>query len=212
MTAHGIIDETGREREIDVLVMCTGFHPAQFLATYEVVGRAGRTIHEYWGDTPRAYLGLMVPEFPNFYMMYGPNTNGAPIMFLHQRQAEFVSANIKRMIKADVTAIEVKPWVLDLFNWIVQKPALCWRRRPAPGGPQLRTVRLGTQRHPVERGMLAYSDCAPALPPDCRRRLVDYRQERLRLGLRRDADVGGTGSRRVSRSSRRMAMPSMSGR
>jgi cation diffusion facilitator CzcD-associated flavoprotein CzcO len=122
VTAHGLIDETGREREIDVLVMCTGFTPAQFLATYEVVGRAGRTIHEYWGDTPRAYLGLMVPEFPNFYMMYGPNTNGAPIMFLHQRQAEFVSANIKRMIKADVTAIEVKPWVYTRFNrWLEQR-------------------------------------------------------------------------------------------
>ena len=73
------------------------------------------------GDTPRAYLGLSVPEFPNFYMMYGPNTNGAPIMFLHERQAEFVAAQIKRMMRHKATAIEVKAWVHDLFNWAIQR-------------------------------------------------------------------------------------------
>ena len=121
VTPHGIVDDLGEEREIDVLIMCTGFTPATFLATYEVVGRTGRTIHEYWGDTPRAYLGLSVPEFPNFYMMYGPNTNGAPIMFLHERQAEFVAAQIKRMMRHKATAIEVKAWVHDLFNWAIQR-------------------------------------------------------------------------------------------
>ena len=121
VTPHGIVDDLGEEREIDVLIMCTGFTPATFLATYEVVGRTGRTIHEYWGDTPRAYLGLSVPEVPNFYMMYGPNTNGAPIMFLHERQAEFVAAQIKRMMRHQATAIEVRAWVHDLFNWAIQR-------------------------------------------------------------------------------------------
>ncbi len=121
VTAHGIIDDTGTEREIDVLVMCTGFQPARFLATYDVVGREGRSIHEAWGVNPRAYLGLTVAGFPNFYMLWGPNTNFAPVMFLHERQVEFVIANVRRMMRQGVTAIEVKPWVLDLFNWIVQK-------------------------------------------------------------------------------------------
>jgi hypothetical protein len=54
-------------------------------------------------------------------MLYGPNTNGGPVMFLHERQAQFVVANIKHMVRRDVTAIEVRPWVVDLFNRILQK-------------------------------------------------------------------------------------------
>jgi hypothetical protein len=63
----------------------------------------------------------MVPNFPNFYMLYGPNTNGAPVMFMHERQAEFVVAQIKRMLKGDATAIEVRKPVYDVFNRILSK-------------------------------------------------------------------------------------------
>lgn len=121
VTETEVIDDTGTPREVDVLVMCTGFQPANFLATFEVVGRDGSTIHEAWNDYPRAYLGLMVPNFPNFYMLYGPNTNGAPVMFMHERQAEFVVAQIKRMLKGDATAIEVRKPVYDVFNRILSK-------------------------------------------------------------------------------------------
>ena len=101
--------------------MCTGFQPANFLATLELVGRDDREIHEVWNGNAEAYLGLTVAGFPNFYMLYGPNTNGAPIMFMHERQVEFVLANLKRMIKNEVTAIEVRKGVMNTFNKIVQK-------------------------------------------------------------------------------------------
>jgi cation diffusion facilitator CzcD-associated flavoprotein CzcO len=117
----GIIDDTGCRREIDVLVMCTGFQPANFLATFELVGRAGQEIHDVWKGDAQAYLGLTVAGFPNFYMLYGPNTNGAPIMFMHERQVEFILANLRRMIKDHVSAIEVRKGVMDTFNWVVQK-------------------------------------------------------------------------------------------
>jgi hypothetical protein len=117
----GIVDDTGANRSVDVLVMCTGFQAASYLSTFEVVGRNGRTIHEVWQGEPHAYLGLTVTGFPNFYMLYGPNTNGAPIMFMHERQVEFVVSNLKRMISSNVSAIEVRRSVLDLFNRIVQK-------------------------------------------------------------------------------------------
>jgi cation diffusion facilitator CzcD-associated flavoprotein CzcO len=121
VTEGAVVDETGTSHEIDVLVMCTGFKAASFLDTVEVVGRGGRTIHEVWGDEPQAYLGLTVAGFPNFYMLYGPNTNGAPIMFMHERQVEFVMANLKRMVRRQLTAIEVRKSVMDVFNRIVQR-------------------------------------------------------------------------------------------
>jgi cation diffusion facilitator CzcD-associated flavoprotein CzcO len=121
ITETEVVDEIGTAREVDVLVMCTGFQPASFLATLEVVGVGGRTIHEAWGDYPRAYLGLMVPGFPNFYMLYGPNTNGAPVMFMHERQANFVVGQVKRMLKGQATAIEVRESVYNKFNEILAK-------------------------------------------------------------------------------------------
>ena len=120
VTRTGIIDDTGLEREIDVLVMCTGFTPATFLATLDVIGRDGVSLHEFWGGDCRAYLGLTVTGFPNFYMLYGPNTNMVG-MIMHERQARFVCANLNRMIREGVTAIEVRRQVMDAFDRHIQR-------------------------------------------------------------------------------------------
>jgi cation diffusion facilitator CzcD-associated flavoprotein CzcO len=61
VTPTGIVDESGTERQVDVLVMCTGFTAPRFLATLDVIGRGGCTLREYWNGTPHALLGLMVP-------------------------------------------------------------------------------------------------------------------------------------------------------
>jgi cation diffusion facilitator CzcD-associated flavoprotein CzcO len=101
--------------------MCTGFTAPEILATLDVMGRDGRTLRQYWNGTPHALLGMMVPDFPNFYMLYGPNTNGAPIMFLHERQAEFVLGNLARMAKRSVKGLEVRRGVTRAFNAVLYK-------------------------------------------------------------------------------------------
>ena len=80
MTPTGIVDADGVERAVDVIVMATGFQPANYLARLRVVGRDGRTLHEHWAGEPRAFLGITVPGFPNFFMLYGPGTNGGEIV------------------------------------------------------------------------------------------------------------------------------------
>jgi cation diffusion facilitator CzcD-associated flavoprotein CzcO len=117
----GIVDDTGTEREVDVLIMCTGFSAPEILATFDVIGRDGRTLRQYWNGTPHALLGMMVPDFPNFYMLYGPNTNGAPIMFLHERQVEFVLGNLARMAKRSIEGLEVRRGVTRTFNAVLYK-------------------------------------------------------------------------------------------
>jgi hypothetical protein len=87
-----------------------------------VTGRDGRTIHEEWNGEPRALLGMTVPGFPNFYMLYGPNTNGGEIVSCLERQAEHVVSNVKRMIRRGVTAVEVRRSYYDAYNrWIQRK-------------------------------------------------------------------------------------------
>ena len=82
VTEKGVVDVDGNEYLADVLVMATGFQPASYLSSLEIVGVGGRTIHEAWDDEPRALLGMTVPGFPNFFILYGPNTNGGEIVSL----------------------------------------------------------------------------------------------------------------------------------
>ena len=74
--AGGLRTADGRLHELDVVVMATGFDVTNLAARIDMVGRHGRRLAEDWADDdPTAYLGMAVPEFPNFFVMYGPNTN-----------------------------------------------------------------------------------------------------------------------------------------
>ena len=89
--------------------MATGFQAANYLARLNVVGRDGRALHEQWAGEPRAYLGITVPAFPNFFMLYGPGTNGGDIVSMLESQSEYAVRAMKRMTRERVTAVEVKP-------------------------------------------------------------------------------------------------------
>jgi cation diffusion facilitator CzcD-associated flavoprotein CzcO len=122
VTRTGVVDVDGIERPVDVLVMSTGFQPVNYLAQLEVVGRGGRTIHEYWNGEPHAFLGITVPGFPNFFMLYGPGTNGGEIVQMLERQSEYAVRVIKRMQRENVTAVEVKASADRRWNeWLQSK-------------------------------------------------------------------------------------------
>jgi cation diffusion facilitator CzcD-associated flavoprotein CzcO len=109
VTRTGIVDVDGIERAVDAIVLATGFRAADYLTRLKVVGRRGRTLQEQWAGEPRAYLGITVPEFPNFFMLYGPGTNGGELVMTLESQAEYALRAVKRMIRERVTAIEVRP-------------------------------------------------------------------------------------------------------
>jgi cation diffusion facilitator CzcD-associated flavoprotein CzcO len=124
VTPTGIVDANGVERAVDVIIMATGFQPANYLARLRVVGRGGRTLQEHWADEPRAYLGITVPGFPNFFMLYGPGTNGGELVVMLESQAEYAVRAMKRMIRERVTAIEVKPgFEARWYRWLQSRMA-----------------------------------------------------------------------------------------
>lgn len=119
VTPTGIVDNAGVERPVDVLVMATGFQATNYLGTMEVRGSGGQTLQEFWRGEPRAFLGITVPMFPNFFMMYGPGTNGAVVLSMLMRQAEYIVRAIERMQQQRVTAIEVKHSWTDRYHvWL----------------------------------------------------------------------------------------------
>ncbi|MGP0032430.1 MAG: flavin-containing monooxygenase [Acidimicrobiales bacterium] len=119
VTPSGIVDADGVERAVDVIVMATGFQAADYLARLRVTGRRGETLQEHWAGEPRAYLGLTVPGFPNFFMLYGPGTNGGELVSMLEAQAEYAVRAVKRMRRRRVSAVEVKPAFEALwFVWL----------------------------------------------------------------------------------------------
>ncbi|MBO0823407.1 MAG: NAD(P)/FAD-dependent oxidoreductase [Actinobacteria bacterium] len=98
VTGSGVVDDTGTERAIDVLILSTGFQPTNFLATLDVRGAGGVSLREAWRSRTAAYLGITVAGFPNFFILYGPNTNGAgSIIAQLERQAEFAARAVAKI-------------------------------------------------------------------------------------------------------------------
>jgi cation diffusion facilitator CzcD-associated flavoprotein CzcO len=78
--------------------MSTGFQAQQFLAELEIAGEGGVRLHDAWSERAEAYLGVTVPGFPNFFILYGPNTNGGTSIIAQlERQAEVAVAAIRRI-------------------------------------------------------------------------------------------------------------------
>jgi cation diffusion facilitator CzcD-associated flavoprotein CzcO len=122
VTPTGLVDADGVERAVDVIVMATGFQATNYLARLPVVGRDGRTLQEHWAGEPRAYLGITVPGFPNFFMLYGPGTNGGELVMTLESQAEYAVRAVRRMIRERVTAVEVKAsFEARWYRWLQSK-------------------------------------------------------------------------------------------
>jgi cyclohexanone monooxygenase len=103
-----------------VLVLATGFQQANVLSTLRVIGRGGRSLHDIWGAEPRALLGITVPGMPNFFMLYGPNTNGGEIFSNHRAQAMWAVRAVKRLQRRGGT-VETRELPFELFDKWLQK-------------------------------------------------------------------------------------------
>jgi 4-hydroxyacetophenone monooxygenase len=116
--AHQITTADGTEREADVIVFATGFDVTRMLSSYEVIGRSGRSLREKWeGDNASAYLGTAVPEFPNFFILYGPNqqTPYGSLMLVIEMQTRYIMDVLRQMADCGAQSVEVRTAVHDDF-------------------------------------------------------------------------------------------------
>jgi cation diffusion facilitator CzcD-associated flavoprotein CzcO len=94
--ASGIATTEARHREFDVIIYGTGFRPTEYLAPMRITGLHGLELNAAWRDGAEAYLGIVVPGFPNFFMMYGPNTTTiTSIIFMLECQARYIVSCLK---------------------------------------------------------------------------------------------------------------------
>jgi cation diffusion facilitator CzcD-associated flavoprotein CzcO len=118
----GVVTAGGAARPADVIVYATGFAATQFLMPIQVTGRGGGLLHEAWRDGAHAYLGVTVAGFPNFFMLYGPNTNlgGNSIIYMLEGQIGYVLGALRALQAQNLAWLDVRPDVQDTFNAWVQ--------------------------------------------------------------------------------------------
>lgn len=119
ITPAGIRMEDGRALDFDVLIYGTGFRASDFLVPMKIRGEGGRELHEEWGGDARAYLGLTLPGYPNFFIMYGPNTNivvNGSIIFFSECEANYIVGAVKMLQDQKAKAMDVRKDVFDRFN------------------------------------------------------------------------------------------------
>ena len=123
ITETGIETVTGEHHEVDVIVYATGFHATDYLFPMTIIGRGGVTLEKTWAeDGARAYLGCMVPGFPNLWMVYGPNTNGGmhPAGF-HEVVGRYALECMEHLIVNDTHAIEVTEDAYWRYNHLLDE-------------------------------------------------------------------------------------------
>lgn len=117
--ADAIIAADGSRHEVDVIILATGFEAAKMLGSMTVLGRSGQALAQAWADDdPRAFLGITVPDYPNLFVAYGPNTglaHGGSLIFVIECQVRYITTLLCRMIERNIDRLEVRRDVHDRF-------------------------------------------------------------------------------------------------
>lgn len=110
ITETGVKLADGRHVEVDALACATGFRTSA-PPNFEVVGRDGRTLAQRWSPHPESYLSMMVDGFPNYLMMFGPNSaiGFGSLTKILENECDYAVKVLRKMQKEDYATIEPKP-------------------------------------------------------------------------------------------------------
>ena len=123
ITEKGIRLADGTEYEVDVIVFATGFHATEYLFPMTITGENGLTIDQLWAETgAKAYLGCMMPGFPNMWSIYGPNTNGAlPVAAFHEMVNFYAMQGMEKLILDGKKSVGVTRAAYERYNDMIDE-------------------------------------------------------------------------------------------
>jgi len=140
----GVVDQTGKLHEVDILVCATGFNLA-FAPPFEVIGAGGVSMADEFEPEPRVYLSVAVPKFPNFFVVNGVRGNWAAGSALpaHEVCVDYILKCLSKMQRESIRALEVKQEPVDqlyqhIDEWhkrsVFNEPCKSWYKNNKIGG------------------------------------------------------------------------------
>jgi len=132
----GIVTADGCEHPVDTIIYGTGFRASHFLSGIRVIGRNGLDLQDLWGGDARAYLGMTVPGYPNFFCLYGPNTNlvvNGSLIFFVECSVRYVMDCLNLLDETSSGALEPHRDAYTAYNQAVDEA----NRQMAWGLPEI---------------------------------------------------------------------------
>jgi len=123
ITDNKIYTEDGSEHNFDAIIYGTGFDTNTFISPVKITGINGKSLDDVWKNGAEAYRGVMVPNFPNFFICYGPNTNTGhvSIIYMIESQISFIMKCLKYLKNKNFSYIDVKEEAMKLYNFKIQE-------------------------------------------------------------------------------------------
>ena len=120
---HAIETADGVEHPVDVIIYGTGFETQSFQGPVEVHGARGVSLRERWAEGAHAYLGMAVADFPNLFLIYGPNTNlrHNSILSMFEAQFSYIVQALRFILAEPCRAIHVRPEIMRHFDNALQR-------------------------------------------------------------------------------------------
>ncbi len=122
ITAAGVSTKDGKHRDVDVIIMATGFKPFDILASIDVAGPSGETLRDHWRDGVTAHRSLSIAGFPNFFMLLGPNSGLGhnSVILMIEAQVNYIIKLISEAMAAGETMIAPKPAAAKAYDARIQ--------------------------------------------------------------------------------------------
>jgi cation diffusion facilitator CzcD-associated flavoprotein CzcO len=120
---NSVVTADGEEREVDTIILATGFRVADMPAASRVRGRAGVSLSELWDGDPNAYRGTTIAGFPNFFMLIGPNTilGHTSMVYMIESQVHYVLDCLAQMERRGAAVVDVLPEAQRAYNAKLEK-------------------------------------------------------------------------------------------
>jgi len=111
ITETGINTTHGEKLDLDLIIYSTGYDATDGVISYPVIGRGEKKLADVWEDYPRAYLGTVIPDFPNLFIVTGPNTGigHTSAIFIIEAQMNYIMEAIHRVRSIHARSVEISP-------------------------------------------------------------------------------------------------------
>lgn len=119
ITPDRVIAEDGGEHPCELIVLSAGFEVSRYLWPVNYVGRAGLAVRDAWGrDGARAHLTMTLPGFPNFFMLYGPNSGvrGGSFHSWVEIFSRYIGELLVKMLEGGKSQVEVRREAFEAYN------------------------------------------------------------------------------------------------
>lgn len=122
---EGVRLKDGELRELDVLVVATGFRVDSFIRPTTVLGRGGVNLDDVWAENPVAYMSISIPEMPNFFMLNGPNgpVGNFSLIQIAEHQVNYILQLMEKIRSGECREISANPSATAEFEHLRSEAA-----------------------------------------------------------------------------------------